>query len=459
MIFNSWAFILFFAFFYCLYTPSNFTVRKYLLIAGGLFFYGWWDERFLVLLLASTAFNFGMGLKIDACADEKGRTRLLTWGVVTNLLLISVFKYAEFIIQSFGLPVQDLGILLPIGISFYTFQAISYLVDVRHRKVEATSDFGLFFLYKCYFPQLVAGPIERPSELLPQLRLLPKASVKQIQDGLWLILWGFFLKIVVADNLAMIVDRAFTRRDYEGMSGYHVATAVVAFAFQIYGDFAGYSKIARGVSKLLGIELIENFNHPYLSKTPSEFWTRWHISLSAWLRDYLYIPLGGNRISQNRTYFNLMTTMLLGGLWHGASWLFVIWGAFHGLLLIVQRLLPALFRSRIVLFIFICIGWMIFRAETFPQLVVYAKLLFTPWDMPPLTLTGNYPDNLDGISLFWIVVFGGIVLVVDWLEEWKKSPILVPMELKPFPLLVCALFLLSYIYFGASSDSFIYFQF
>jgi alginate O-acetyltransferase complex protein AlgI len=450
MIFNSWAFLLLMLVVLPSYLFLPYLGRKVLLILAGLFFYGWWDERFLAMLLGSTLVNFFLGIQIESSSSDSFRKRWLIAGIFVNLLLIGIFKYSDFFLSSIGYEDLIPHLILPIGISFYTFQAISYLVEVHGRRFPATRDPFLFFLYKCYFPQLVAGPIERPGQLLPQLSQLPIATKVQLREGLWLIVWGFFLKLVVADNLGLIVDSAFSRRDYEGMTGFHVASAVLAFTFQIYGDFCGYSKIARGVSKLFGIELVENFNHPYFSKAPSEFWTRWHISLSSWLRDYLYIPLGGNRRGRGRTYLNLMLTMLLGGLWHGASWMFVIWGGFHGLLLVIDRVAPRIFRSRLVFFPFICFGWLIFRSENLNQLGTFVQLIFSNWQVPKLTLTGPYPENLAGINLFWIAIFSSSVLLLDWVEERRKVT---------FSWALLLLLAVVTIVFGGSSDTFIYFQF
>ncbi len=362
-------------------------LRNAVLLVSSYVFYGWWDWRFLSLLLISTVVDFTVGRLMERTLRDEHRLRLLLVSVAVNLGILGIFKYLEFfadstvrLFDSLGLEADSvtLDIVLPVGISFYTFQTISYSFDVYRRRIAPTHNPVDFACYVAYFPQLVAGPIERAQRLLPQMvdhdRPFPGPEERIVAARM--ILMGLAKKVVLADGVAPIVNDAFAG---SGTASWVTLVAgVVGFAIQIYGDFSGYTDIARGVSKLLGIELVVNFREPYLSRNITEFWRRWHISLSDWLRDYLYIPLGGNRNGTIATYRNLMITMLLGGLWHGASWNFVVWGGLHGLFLVIHRLvragrvadgeptmadIPAIVVTNLgVLF-----AWVFFRAETFGQ--------------------------------------------------------------------------------------------
>lgn len=349
MIFNSTTFGVFFALFYVAYwflLPAH--RRNLALLIGSYIFYGWWDWRFLGLIVLSTGVDFALGQAMDRSDNEEYRLRLLWTSVAVNLGVLGFFKYADFFANSavdaansigVELSTPTLEILLPVGISFYTFQTLSYTFDVYRRSIPATRDLLTFATYVAFFPQLVAGPIERAKRLLPILsdqqgRYRPVGIARR--QAISLILVGLFKKIVIADGLAPIVNEVYA--DPNAYGSVAIWFAIIGFAIQLYGDFAGYTDIARGVAALLGIELVVNFREPHLSRNITEFWRRWHISLSDWLRDYVYVPLGGNRRGPIRTLTNLMLTMLLGGLWHGASWNFVIWGGLHGLFLIVHRL-------------------------------------------------------------------------------------------------------------------------
>jgi alginate O-acetyltransferase complex protein AlgI len=347
---------------------------------------------------------------------ESRRTGLIICSVFVNLAFLGFFKYFNFFIESGEYALRTMGldptnlrlsVALPVGISFYTFQSLSYTIDVYRRKIPATLCFWDFALFVAYFPPMVAGPIERAGHLLPQLTRPRRVRMAQSLDGIVLILLGLFKKVAIADGVAPAVDSVFASSGT--VSQIDVVLATALFAVQIFCDFSGYSDIARGVSKLFGIDLLLNFNLPFFSKNPSEFWTRWHISLSSWLRDYLYIPLGGNRIGSARTYFNLSLTMLLGGLWHGAAWNYVLWGAYQGALLCGHRFLTArhrpelptkdqvssgvekagfgwkrslLFRRLssplriVVFFVFCCYGWLLFRAHSLDQIKTFSGLLF-----------------------------------------------------------------------------------
>ena len=411
MVFNSLEFVAFFGVVYVLYRVLPHRPQNLLLLAASYVFYAAWDWRFLGLLIASTVVDFSVARYLDRAADRWRRRRALVLSLVFNLGMLGFFKYFDFFEMSLARLVGTLGwrtnpyalrVVLPIGISFYTFMTISYVIDVYRREIKPTRNLLNFAVFVAYFPHLVAGPIMRASTLLPQIERPRSISSQQITDGLWLIAWGYFLKMFVADNLAPLVESVFgaTLRP----TGLDVLLASYAFAFQVFGDFAGYSNIARGVSKLMGIELNVNFLFPYFVTSPWEFWRAWHISLSSWLRDYLYIPLGGNRGSRLSTARNVMITMALGGLWHGAAWTFVLWGVYQGVVLIVARaiaewsrrrglsLSPGMSWSRIgvgiLMFQVTCYGWLIFRARSFGQVAEFTHALLTNFRQSALTISG-----------------------------------------------------------------------
>jgi D-alanyl-lipoteichoic acid acyltransferase DltB (MBOAT superfamily) len=394
MVFNSWLFIAFFLLVYGLYllTLRQHKLQNAILLVASYTFYGWWDWRFLGLILASTLVDYFVGSAMPKCQTPRKRKALLLVSLTTNLGALGFFKYFNFfadsaqqMLEAFGMTANPitLQIILPVGISFYTFQTLSYTIDIYRGKMQPIDSTLDFALYVAFFPQLVAGPIERAKHFLPQIARRRTLTAHDIDAGLFLILWGFFKKVVVSDNLAIMVDAVFNGG--EPVGGISLIGGSIAFAFQIYCDFSGYSDIARGLCKLMGFDLMVNFRLPYFAISPSDFWRRWHISLSTWLRDYLYIPLGGNRCSPVRNYTNLMITMLLGGLWHGASWTFVLWGAFHGLILVLYRFFaPNLdelplwgtperaVRTLSLMALMFCltlIGWVLFRVESVPDLV------------------------------------------------------------------------------------------
>jgi alginate O-acetyltransferase complex protein AlgI len=359
--------------------------NMFLLIAS-YFFYGWWDWRFLILILTSTVVDFFAARYIARSQDALRRRTLLTISLGLNFGFLGVFKYFHFFADSlssalaaFGAPTHAtafLNIVLPPGISFYTFQAVAYIVDVYHRKLKPAESLVDYALFISFFPHLVAGPIQQPSHLLPQVQNPRKFDNGAFFDGLMLILSGLFRKCVVADNCAKLADAAFSGRMGEPNLSV-VLIGAYAFAWQIYADFSGYSDIARGSAQLLGFHFIVNFRQPYLAVSLQDFWRRWHISLSTWLRDYLYIPLGGSWEGESKTYRNLMTTMLLGGLWHGANWTFVVWGGIHGAGLSLERWITGTrapskrtlsfsetWLTRIVVFHLVCAAWIFFRAQS-----------------------------------------------------------------------------------------------
>jgi len=321
------------------------TQRQRWLLLASYFFYGSWDWRFLALILFTTAVDYWIAHRIHRSDDPDERRRALLVSVCVNLGVLGFFKYFNFFIDSAAALLEAAGlhaslpalqIILPVGISFYTFQSMSYVIDVYRRDTVPAQTFVLYALYVSYFPQLVAGPISRVGDLMPQLAAPSRVTADRVNFGLCLILIGLAKKVLIADMLAPEVDRIFA--DPESQSSGMLLRGAYFFAFQIYCDFSAYSDIARGVSEFFGVRLMINFEQPYLSRSITEFWRRWHISLSSWLRDYLYIPLGGNRLGAAKTYRNLMLTMLIGGLWHGAAWTFVAWGAWHGALLALERL-------------------------------------------------------------------------------------------------------------------------
>jgi alginate O-acetyltransferase complex protein AlgI len=361
-----------------------------LLLAASYFFYGWWDLRFLALMIASTIVDYWLARGIEKTSNPIARKRFLVLSLVMNFGLLGVFKYFNFFVDSFQFVAVAIGlgavphrvweIALPPGISFYTFQAVAYIVDVYRREIPAVKSLRDYSLFISLFPHLIAGPIQRPSHLIPQVQSARTVDAGPFFDGLMLIIEGLFRKIVVADNCALVATAAFGGR--LGHNAAATALGVLAFAFQIYGDFSGYSNIARGSAQLLGFHFMVNFRQPYLALSLSDFWRRWHISLSTWLRDYLYIgALGGNQLGKVRTYINLFLTMLLGGLWHGASWTFVFWGAWHGCGLAVERALGlaagssserallATVLRRLAVFLFVIVGWAFFRSTTISEAV------------------------------------------------------------------------------------------
>lgn len=395
MLFNSLTFALFIPTVVGLYWLSPARFRTFLLLAASYLFYGWWDARFLGLILISTAVDFTVGRRLSLTDGAKQRKAWLLVSLVANLGMLGFFKYWSFFIESTASALSSLGlepnlpllqIVLPVGISFYTFQTLSYTIDIYRRQLDQEPSLIRFALFVAFFPQLVAGPIERARHLLPQFRSLP-SSVRQIDwaGSAGLIARGLFRKVVIADGLAPIVNQVFATPGRYG--SITVALGVIAFSLQIYGDFAGYTDIARGTARLFGVDLMENFNAPYLSRGFSEFWRRWHVSLSTWLRDYLYIPLGGNRGGLVAIARNLMLTMLLGGLWHGAAWGFVVWGGLHGVYLIAERAVgnqrhsgdkPVRHLPAALTFAVVTLTWIPFRANSLSRAGDVFAALFGP---------------------------------------------------------------------------------
>lgn len=466
MVFNSLQFVWFFLVVYAVYRALPHRGQNWLLLVASYYFYAAWDYRFVTLLAASTLVDFSCGLALARVRSRTRRRLILCLSIGFNLTLLGFFKYFNFFADNLQALMATVGwrmdfvtlrVLLPVGISFYTFVTMSYVIDVYRRDIEPTRNLRDFAVFVAYFPHLVAGPILRARRLLPQIVEERHATAAQIREGLWLIAWGFFQKIFVADNLAPLASRVFAPGAHE--PGVNVLLGAYAFAFQIYGDFAGYSNIARGTSKLMGIELIENFRFPYLVTTPQEFWRHWHISLSTWLRDYLYIPLGGNRGSAWQTRRNLMITMVLGGLWHGAAWTFILWGVYHGLLLIAYRSfdrarwflrVPPLLAWA-VMFHLTCGGWLIFRAPSFGQLRSLASSL----------LFNFAPSAIDVSALLVPLLLFTVPLLIVHTLEARADDLLVVPRLRPavrYSVYVATAYLI-FLFGNFGGTDFIYFQF
>ncbi len=490
MLFNSFTFAVFFAIVYILYLcfQRKFRWQNCMLLIASYVFYGFWDWRFLSLIAISTALDYICGLKIFESDNERRRKIFLIISIVGNFSILGFFKYFNFFIDNLDLLFGSVGIhvslpvlkiLLPPGISFYTFQTICYTFDIYRKKMKPTRNVIDFALYVSFFPQLVAGPIERAIRLLPQIAKPRTLNKDMICQGVFFIYWGLFLKMFVADNLGLIVDdiygvgggdEVFAGTLMSGVASGDAVTAVAtyngafillatyAFAFQIFGDFAGYSYIAIGLARLMGISLMDNFKRPYLSRDISEFWRRWHISLSTWFRDYIYIPLGGNQLSGFRTGLNLMVVFVLCGLWHGASWNFVLFGLYHGLLIWKFHTLRKLWeRMPFILQIFltfhlVCFGWFIFRVHSLSQL----------WDMT-YCLFFNF-HVIPGLGLktmlLKIIGFAGVLVVVQILE-WKKNDTLAVLKWSwPVQIFFYVLIFILTAMFGQFEErAFVYFQF
>lgn len=396
MIFTSLDFIIFFiVLLLLLYIIKKQKIRKIIILVASYFFYGYWDYRFLSLIIFSTFLDFFIGKKLDKEQSEKKRKAYLFLSVFCNLALLGFFKYFNFFIDTFnvafGMKMGILNIILPVGISFYTFQTMSYTIDVYRKKLRHTDNILEFAIFIAFFPQLVAGPIVRAIDFLPQIKRDIVLTSRNFQIGLQIFLYGMIKKVLIADRLAYFVDNV-----YQCPQLYSSATiwfTVIAYSIQIYCDFSGYSDMAIGLARIMGFELTKNFDLPYISKSPTEFWRRWHISLSTWLKDYLYIPLGGNRKGIIRQNINLLLTMILGGLWHGASLTFVFWGFLHGLALVIHKSYKK-FKSNLIIgkaffesntykiiswlftYVFVIICWVFFRSQTFDVAFTIIKKMF-----------------------------------------------------------------------------------
>jgi D-alanyl-lipoteichoic acid acyltransferase DltB (MBOAT superfamily) len=476
MLFNSFIFLIFLVAIIPAYYVLPKNLKNPLLLLASYFFYGYWDYRFVALLAISTIVDFIIGQKLYKSEKQKSRKFLLLVSIFVNLGILGFFKYYGFFIESFAplasifggnLDYLHLNIILPVGISFYTFQTMSYTIDIFRNKLKPTSNFVDFAVFVAFFPQLVAGPIERAANLIPQIEKRLTPSKNQIESGIALIVMGLFKKVMIGDTTGRFVDHMFTNPEI--YKSPELIAALILFSIQIYADFSGYSSIARGTAKLLGIELMKNFEQPYLSQNITEFWRRWYISLSSWLRDYLYISLGGNRISISRTYINLMITMLLGGLWHGASWNFVIWGGLHGIYLSFHKYI--LKNKRIASgykyngiislskFIFnigltytlVLLTWLFFRATDFKTASIFLNKMLN-WES----------SDYSGRFLFVTLSFILMTLVFDFFEYFTKRHtflLLIPNRSVSYGIL-SALFIVVLLHmFQSDPLPFVYFQF
>ncbi len=415
MLFNSIDFAIFLPIVFFLYwfvTAKHLKTQNILIVLSSYVFYGWWDVRFLSLIVISTFIDFCVGIKLGKEENSKKRKQLLLLSVFVNLGFLGFFKYYNFFVENFveafsflgyTFNVKTINIVLPVGISFYTFQTMSYSIDVYRGKLQPTKDFIAFAAYVSFFPQLVAGPIERATNLLPQFYYKRFFSYDKAIDGMRQILWGFFKKLVIADNCAEFVNYIFGNSD--NMPGSALAIGTIFFAFQIYGDFSGYSDIAIGLAKLFGFSLMQNFAFPYFSRDIAEFWRRWHISLSTWFRDYVYIPLGGSKNGTAKSIRNTLIIFLVSGFWHGANWTFLVWGFINALLFIpllisdknrknIEIIKPSFnFRGiyeiikMFATFLITCFAWIFFRAENLNHALkivsrIFSKSLFTEFHFP-----------------------------------------------------------------------------
>ena len=477
MLFNSLAFAVFLPVVFLLYWfvfNRSLKGQNAFVVAASYFFYGWWDWRFLFLIIFTTLCSYGAGVLMEKYKDApRNKKAVHVANIVVNLLILGVFKYYDFFAASFAdvfLGGESDGLLLhlilPVGISFYTFKALSYSIDVYRGKMEPTQDIVVLAAYVAFFPQLLAGPIERATALIPQFEKPRIFEYETGVDGLRQILWGLFKKMVIADNCAVYVDRVFST--YPTQAGSTLLLAAALYTFQIYGDFSGYSDIAIGTGKLFGIKSMRNFNVPYFSRDIAEFWRRWHISLTSWFRDYVYIPLGGSRCSKAKVIRNTFIIFLLSGLWHGANWTFIAWGAYHALLFLPLillgknrryrdtvaegRLLPS-FREAgqmLLTFLLVVFGWILFRADSIGM----------AWDYICKMLSSTLFAAPDASGITGLFLTLGLLLLVEWVQRDKAHGLDIASIRNGwvrFFLCLAVVFLIFLL--GGHTENFIYFQF
>jgi len=470
MFFDSMAYIVFLLLVTLLYWRLPFRAQNRFLLAASYFFYGWWDWRFLFLMASSTLVDYIIARRIGASSNERIRRSLLILSLVLNFTFLGIFKYFNFFVDSFAhvtallglknIPVVVWGVILPPGISFYTFQEVAYIVDVYHGKLEPAHSLVDYALFISLFPHLIAGPIQRPSHLLPQVQHLRTWHPERAFDGMILILEGLFRKVVVADNCALVANAAYGGH-FGPPNTMTVLLGTYAFAWQIYGDFSGYSSIARGSAQLLGFHFMINFRQPYLAQSLQDFWRRWHISLSTWLRDYLYISLGGNRLGKVRTYINLMLTMLLGGLWHGANWTFVVWGGIHGAGLAIERFFArgrevedsasffGRLARRIFIFHLVCLAWIFFRTPT----------LHDAWEQIAGLAHWQWQPEY-AVAIQFLAVYALLLFLMDLQLEQAKAEYVFGFRPYAWRVATGVALCVSITLFGANQESaFLYFQF
>lgn len=479
MLFNSLEFALFLPIVFALYwlMSGKLKLQNLFVVVASYVFYGWWNWRFLLLIAFTTLCSWASGLLIERQVVKGKKTRWVSVAnIAVNLTVLCVFKYYNFFVTSFADAFLGgnthgmlLNVVLPVGISFYTFQALSYTIDVYKGKLTPTHDIVQFFAYVSFFPQLVAGPIERATNLLPQFSRQRVFCYADAVDGCRQILWGLFKKVVVADNCSVVVDSIFNT--YTSQPTSMLWVGALFFSFQIYGDFSGYSDIAIGTAKLFGIKLMRNFKTPYFSRDIAEFWRCWHISLTTWFRDYLYIPLGGNRVPAVKVVRNTFVIFLVSGFWHGANWTFIVWGAFHALLFLPlillgrnrkhlgvvaeNGMLPNIRELLQMLFTFLLttMGWVIFRSENIRQAFSYLKSMFADgmWHFPVDFFT--YPET-------WVAYFVVVMLAVEWLNRKRAHGLDLPIASRTIRWMIYLVLSISIFAFKYNvCTPFVYFQF
>ena len=474
MLFNSLEFLLFLPTIFILYwfVFKKFHIQNILILVASYVFYGWWDWRFLSLIFISTIIDYTIGLQLKNTSHSQKRKLLLSFSLVFNLGMLGFFKYYNFFIDSwieawdtFGVSMHasSLNIILPVGISFYTFQTLSYTIDVYREKLEPTKNFIAFASFVSFFPQLVAGPIERATNLLPQFYKKRKFDYDYAVSGMKLILWGLVKKVVIADSCAILVNKIFA--NYQDESGLVLCMGAIYFAFQIYCDFSGYSDIAIGTSRLFGFKLMKNFNYPYFSRDIAEFWRRWHISLSTWFRDYLYIPLGGSRGNKWFQLRNVFIIFLVSGFWHGANWTFIVWGGLNALFFLPLLManknrnnlddvasktwLPSLrelFQMALT-FGLTTLAWIFFRAETIADALTYIQQIFE--------FSNFIPDTIRHKKVIPLLV---LFVVLEWFSRKQEYAVVLD---KKYRVVFYMLFAFMILYYASVEEksSFIYFQF
>jgi len=478
LLFNSIEFLVFLPIVFSLYwfvLNKNLFFQNLLILLSSYLFYGWWDYRFLSLIIFSTIVDFIIGKKIYFTKDIKRRKFFLMLSLIVNLGILGFFKYFNFFIDSFsdlisltGYNIDNqwtLSIILPVGISFYTFQTMSYSLDIFRKEMKPVNDFVAFASFVAFFPQLVAGPIERAKALLPQMTKKRNFDYLQAMFGLRLIIWGMFKKVVVADSLAKYVDIFYANpNDYTGLPS---IIAILFFTFQIYCDFSGYSDIAIGTARLFGIKLNRNFNVPYISTSFTEFWKRWHISLSSWFRDYVYISLGGNRVGKLINYRNLIITFIVSGLWHGANYTFIAWGAIHGFLLIVEKFIADLKSGisinriiKIIITFFITnITWVFFRSNNISEAFAILK---NATDLNMDLNSTIYSFRGLGIDFFELLMMFSLILLIiciEFFEEKTKKLTFYKSNRIQFIWIQILIFFILFFSTRGELKNFIYFQF
>lgn len=476
MVFTSLEFLVFLPivfFIYWFVVNKDTRLQNAFIVLASYVFYGWWDIRFLTLIVLTSFCSYGSGLLIERYRGTPKAKWFHIGNIAVNLVILVLFKYYNFFVTSFAdlfLGGETDGLLLriilPVGISFYTFQAIGYTIDVYRNQIKPTSDIIRFFAFISFFPQLVAGPIERASHLLPQFEKPRVFNYEQAADGMRQILWGLFKKVVVADRCAVVVNEVFG--NYTSYAGSMLLVAAILFSFQIYGDFSGYSDMAIGIAKLFGITLKKNFNVPFFSRNIAEFWRRWHISLTTWFRDYVYIPLGGSRGTKAMIVRNTFIVFLLSGFWHGANWTFLVWGAYNAALFIPiilrgkkyttdtvaeGRRLPSWTEWFSMGFtFFLCVfGWVVFRSDTLGQAVDYIGRMCHLETLK----AGYYIFKQDGISVF---IF--ILLLVEWLQRKAGHGLEFHRPIRwPVRYVIYVTFVLMLVFYWGDNQQYIYFQF